>query len=162
MLSDKFIATLRSVVAQNKKLLERVPEDKFTWKPHERSTSLGRLAMHIAELPDWITRYMESDAFDFAAQPFKAVMPETHADIMEQHRISEEKAVAALSTKPDAFFDTGWQLKRGEHVISAVSRSEHIEKLFYHITHHRGQLTVYLRLLDVPLPNLFGPTADER
>jgi len=156
------VAALQVEADKTKKILSRIPEASLGWKPHEKSMSLGRLGMHIAELPDWITRCVDSECFDFAIGVPERIVADTHAQIMEKFEDSLEKAVAALQHTTDVMFAMHWQLKRGEQIIQDMPRTDVISNGLHHIIHHCGQLSVYLRMLDVPLPNMFGPTADER
>ncbi|MCL4540620.1 MAG: DinB family protein [Bacteroidetes bacterium] len=153
---------LQQQSANSKKVLERIPEAKLTWKPHEKSTQIGRLGMHIAELPNTIVRALETETFDFAASPFKPVFPNTAAEIIETFEKSLAKAVDALEKASDEQMAVVWKVTRGEQLIYEMPRSVVTRNTLNHIIHHRGQLTVYLRLLDIPVPGTFGPTADER
>jgi uncharacterized damage-inducible protein DinB len=155
-------AELQQQAANTKKLLERIPDDKLTWKPHEKSTQIGRLGMHIAELPNSITRALESTGIDFAAAPFKPVFPNTTAEILDTFEKSLARAVEALAKASDKDMEVIWKARRGEQVIYEMPRASVVRRTLEHAIHHRGQLTVYLRLLDVPVPPTFGPTADER
>ncbi|MBS1771889.1 MAG: DUF664 domain-containing protein [Bacteroidetes bacterium] len=161
-LAQTLTKQLQIVAAGNKKILERVPQDKLNWQPHEKSMTLGRLAMHLAELPHWFNRCIESDHFDFAAHPFKPNIPETHAQIMEEYERKLPPAVEALSKVTDAQMDELWSLKRGDITVFTMPRVDYLLHAIEHMVHHRGQLSVYLRLLDVPVPGMFGPSADER
>jgi len=155
-------AELKQEAVNTKRMLERIPEDKLSWKPHEKSTALGRLAYHIAELPNWIIRAIEADGFDLA-ESGKPVVPETVKQIMEEYEELWPKAVALLETTSDEFLDTPWKLKRGGQIMWEAPRRVMIRNFgLNHIIHHRAQLGVYFRLLDVPLPPTYGPTADER
>ncbi len=153
---------LNTVASGNKKILERVPEDKLGWKPHEKSMTLGRLAMHLAELPHWINRCIESDHFDFATIPFTPNIPETHTQIMEEYERKLPLAIEVLSKVTETQMDEIWTLKRGDITIYQLPRIDYLLQALEHMVHHRGQLSVYLRLLDVPVPGMFGPSADER
>lgn len=153
---------LQQQAANTRKILERIPNDKLTWKPHEKSMAIGRLGMHIAELPNTIVRAIETKSFDFAATPFKPVFPNTTAEITETFEKNLVKAVEALEKFPDDQLSVIWRATRGEQLVWEMPRSEVIRNVLNHIIHHRGQLTVFLRLLDVPIPKTFGPTADER
>lgn len=148
--------------ANTKKILERIPEDKLTWKPHEKSTAIGRLGMHVAELPNTIVRAIETESFDFAATPFKPVFPNTAAEIIETFEKTLQKATEALEKATDDQLAVTWKASRGAQLVWEMPRRDVIRNTLNHIIHHRGQLTVFLRLLDVPIPKTFGPTADER
>lgn len=118
--------------------------------------------MHIAELPNSIVRAIETVDYDFAANPFKPVFPNTTAEIMDTFEKSLRKATDLLEKTPDDELPVMWKALRAGQLVWQMPRSAVIRNTLNHIIHHRGQLTVFLRLLDVPIPNTFGPTADER
>jgi uncharacterized damage-inducible protein DinB len=153
---------LQQQSANSKKVLERIPEAKLTWKPHEKSTQIGRLGMHIAEMPNTITRALETTGIDFAAIPFKPVFPNSTAEILDTLDKSLAKAVELLNKASDKDMGVIWKATRGDKVIYEMTRAAVVRRTLEHAIHHRGQLTVYLRLLDIPVPGTFGPTADER
>lgn len=155
-------AELGSLQTATRTLLERVPADKLTWKPHEKSMSLGRLAMHVAELPHWIVKAFEMPEFDFVKEGFAPNVPTEHAQILAMMDEIWPKALAHLNKALDADLEVMWTMRRGEHVIWSMTRAAMAKHHIKHMVHHRGQLSVYLRLLDVPIPELFGPTADTR
>jgi len=157
-----YLAELEQEAAKTKRILERIPADKLTWKPHEKSMTLGRLGMHIAELPNWIKSTVETEGFDFAKSAYKPLVPDTKEQILEQFERSLTTGVETLSKVTEDELRVTWKATRGEQVVFALPRSGMIRNNLSHIIHHRGQLSVYLRLLGVPLPNLYGPTADER
>ncbi len=161
-IAKDFSKELNQQAANTKKVLERIPENKLTWKPHEKSTAIGRLGMHIAELPNTIVRAVETESFDFAATPFKPVFPNTTAEIMETFEKALQNATDILEKAPDDQLAIMWKASRAGQLIWEMPRSAVIRNTLNHIIHHRGQLTVFLRLLDVPIPKTFGPTADER
>ena len=161
-IAKQFIAELQQQATDTRKLLERIPQDNLMWKPHEKSTQIGRLGMHIAEQPNSIVRALETEGIDYAAVPFKPVFPNTTAEIMDTFGKSLAHAVSALENYPDESLSVIWRARRGEQIIYEIPRSAVIRNTINHIFHHRGQLTVYLRLLGVPIPKTFGPTADER
>ncbi len=154
---------LEHEIATTRRMLERVPEEHLAWKPHEKSMSLGALASHIANLLWWQTLMLEHDEFDMAAPQPTVTAPESRAALLQE--FDEKVAVLreALAQTDEAALARPWTLRRGDHVIFiqpkiAVLRGFGIS----HMVHHRGQLSVYLRLLDVPVPPSYGPTADEQ
>jgi len=161
-LAQQFSAELQQQAENTKRVLERIPNDKLTWKPHDKSQTIGRLGMHLAEIPGYITRAIQTEEFDFAAVPFKPVFPNSTAEIMDTFEKTLAGAVDTLEKCTDDHMAGNWTTRRGEQIISKAPRSEVIRRALDHVIHHRGQLTVYLRLLDVPVPKTFGPTADER
>jgi uncharacterized damage-inducible protein DinB len=163
-IKDAFIAELKHEAGLTKKMLEKVPMDKADWKPHEKSMTLGRLATHVAETIHWIPAILQADEFDFASNP--SPKGHTAADSEELLMILDNnfnKAITALSQTDDETFNKTWSVKRGEHVLMTSSKKVAIRGwAFSHQFHHRGQLSVYLRLLDIPVPGMYGPSADER
>lgn len=160
---DALIAELKSESAMTKKILERVPIEKALWKPHEKSYTLGRLATHIAEIPQWITRVITIDDFDFVVQGFSRHIAESQQELMNIFQDKLDKAIADLETMNDEDFDNRWIIRRGEQLIGEMPKKVAIRSWgLSHFIHHRGQLSVYLRLLDIPVPGAYGPSADER
>ncbi len=154
---------LDNIVAGNKRVLERLPGDKLLWKPHEKSMTLGRLGQHLAELPHWFTRITQLDHFDFVRSgiPYPAP-PASVEEIMELWESKSAQAKQALAEAGAIDLDQKWEMRRDGAVISSTTRCDAYTTQLQHMVHHRGQLTVYLRLLDVPVPGLYGPSADER
>ena len=153
---------LDSIVQGNLRILQRIPGDKLLWKPHERSMSLGRLGQHLAELPHWMNRITESDHFDFVLSGYQAPAPPTSLqEIIDLHGTKYKAAEAALKQAGALEMETPWEVHRNGQMLSKTPRNQAIERQLQHMVHHRGQLTVYLRLLDVPIPGFYGPSADE-
>lgn len=160
--SQELIAQLDYLSPSTRKLLERVPEARFGWKPHEKSMSLARLAAHVAELPAWFASIMEHDQIDFATFVYKPLKPSSTAEIVTHFEEKSSAAKEAILAASDADFAQHYKICHGDTVYSQGTKAEIIRREMAHFVHHRGQLSVYLRMLDVPLPNLHGPTADER
>ena len=144
-------------------VLERLPADRFDWQPHPRSRSLAQLALHLAELPRWGAAVAAGAEFDLDQIPaIPATTPSSVAALVALFTTNVGEARRAVSSRTDAELLAPWTLRRGGEEVFTVPRMMAIRTvLLQHATHHRGQLTVYLRLLDVPLPPLYGPTADE-
>ena len=160
---DALIAELKHESSLTKKMLERVPLEKALWKPHEKSYTLGRLATHIAEIPQWISRVITIDDFDFLVQGFSRHTAESQAELMTIFHDKLDKAIADLETMVDEDFEKKWTLRRGDQIIRELPKRVAIREWgFSHFIHHRGQLSVYLRLLEIPIPGMYGPSADER
>lgn len=156
------IAELKMETASTKKMLERVPVDKNDWKPHEKSMKLGRLATHVAELPGWIAMTMSTDELDLSKMDYKAVMPVSTEDLLAKLDDNVNKALSVLENSSDEDFNKMWTLRNGDNVFFTMPRKAVIRSMAYsHHYHHRGQLSVYLRLLDIPVPGMYGPSADE-
>jgi uncharacterized damage-inducible protein DinB len=147
-----------------RKLLERVPEQDFAWKPHEKSYSLGALAAHLANIPNWVDISLNRDGFDTDAAPpiDRSRFPASRAILLETFDKNVADARAKLLAKLDPEFMTPWTFRSGGKVVFTMPKISVLRTfVMNHSIHHRGQLSVYLRLRDVPLPMMYGPTADE-
>ena len=159
---EALAAEMRQEAKTTRRLLERVPEGSFGWKPHEKSMTLGRLAAHVAELPELIIPALTRDELDFASGDFKPFTPETTAGLLEKFDRNIEAAAGLLEKQPDERMGDLWRLRNGDHILFQMPRASVVRFVgLNHVIHHRGQLSVYLRLLDVPLPSIYGPSADE-
>ena len=160
-INEKFLDELEREAGPTRKMLELVPLEKADWAPHKKSTPLGRLATHIAELTSWTTVTLDQNELDFAKMDYK---PKTASSNEELIAIFEEnlaKAEKSLKNATDAVFAEDWTLRNGEQIYFTMSKFHVLRSTcFNHLVHHRGQLSVYLRLLDIPLPGVYGPTAD--
>jgi uncharacterized damage-inducible protein DinB len=147
-----------------RKMLERVPLDKKDWKPHEKSMTLGRLASHVAEITHWISDIIHIDDFDFKKDfNFNTRTAATSEELLEIFQTTLDKAIKDLSTVDENELEKNWTVRRGEQIMFVTSKKISIRNwTMNHMIHHRGQLSVYLRLLDVPVPGMYGPSADER
>jgi len=152
--------------ASTRRALERVPEDQFAWKPHAKSMTLGRLATLFAELPFWAVNAVTKDEFDFVppgAPPFQPRTLESRARILALFDQNVQAARRTIAATSDADFAEPWALKSGGQVVWTKSKfAVYRTTVINHLVHHRGQLTVYLRPPDVPVPAIYGPTAEER
>jgi uncharacterized damage-inducible protein DinB len=158
-MSKSLAEELKQEAVATRKMLERVPQDAFDWKPHEKSTALGRLAGHIAELPGMIVPMVAMDEMSFS--DYKPFNPASVSELVETLDKNIAEAVELLKNQADEQLPKTWRIKSGEKVFLEMPRGEFIRWALSHIIHHRGQLSVYLRLRDVPLPPVYGPTADE-
>jgi len=144
------------------RLLARVPQSHLGWRPHERSMTLGQLATHIASLPFWVAAMVRDAAFDLADVPASVVEDPTVVAIVSRFDSAVADARRALAESTDARLLDLWTLRKDGHDVLVAPRVVALRtEGLYHLSHHRGQLTVYLRLLNVPLPPIYGPTADE-
>ena len=160
-LSQRLAPEFEREIKTTRKLLERVPMDKFTWTPHEKSMPLGRLASHIAEMPSWVTGTVQLEFMDIDAN-YKPWIAASHDELLSNFDSYAAEAGKALSGVSDEDLGKRWALRMGGQELFAGPREEVIRTLILsHIIHHRGQLSVYLRLLDVPVPSIYGPSADE-
>ena len=151
-------------LATTRRLLERVPEADFGWKPHEKSMTLGQLAGHVANLPFWLYATMTGDFYDLTAGDKEATLaaPETRQELLETFDDKAKKGRASLAAATDAQMMAPWALKNNGQELFSMPRVAVVRSfVMNHLIHHRGQLSVYLRLRDVPLPSMYGPTADE-
>lgn len=146
-------------MATTRKLLERVPSDKGAWKPHPKSFPLGHLAQLVAGMPGWLTNILHENAMNLAGTPGYTL--EKTETLVEQFDKNVKEARAALATVKDEDLQVEWSLKHGDKVLFSTPRIAVTRQTINHLVHHRGQLSVYLRMVDVPLPSIYGPTADE-
>ena len=152
------LAEFDQEMTSTRRLLERVPSDKAEWKPHAKSFALGHLAQLVSWMPGWITTTLRETELDLARASGYS-FERTEALLRDFDRNVRE-ARAGLESGAD--LRVPWSLKRGGQVLFTAPRGEVVRGHLSHLIHHRGQLTVYLRLLDVPLPSIYGPTADEK
>jgi len=148
--------------AQTRRSLERVPEDNFDWKPHEKSFSLHQLAAHIAEVAHWVPVTLNMDVFDVDA-PHERVVPETLEEILTHfdEGVAEARGLIEAATAEQLM--ATWSMKQGGEVVHSMPKAAVLRSfIFNHNVHHRAQLGVYLRMLDVPVPAIYGPSADEQ
>jgi uncharacterized damage-inducible protein DinB len=161
-LVDTLLPEFDHEMAITRTVLARVPEEKFDWKPHPRSFSLGVLATHLATLPTWGTETLTRAEIDIgASQQPPAALP-SRQEVLATFDTNVAEARAALADKTDAELMAMWSLKRNGRTIFSMPKTTVLRSfVLNHLVHHRGQLTVYLRLLDVPVPSIYGPSADE-
>ncbi len=160
-IADRFAAELKHEAGVARKLLERIPTEKFDWKPHEKSMTMGRLATHIVELIWWPQDIIAKPEFDFSSNT-RSFNPQTNAELLELFDKNLQSTIGSISTTSDEHFQENWTLRMGDHVILSMPRSQVIRTVILnHLIHHRGQLSVYLRLNDIPVPSIYGPSADE-
>jgi uncharacterized damage-inducible protein DinB len=164
-LSEMLLPEFDEEMVPTRKTLERVPEDKFGWKPHEKSMTMVRLATHVAELPSWAIFTIGKDSFDIAPkdgpayQPPKINLRQGLLDIFDKNIIAARAAIAGAT---DEHLMKPWSLLAGGQVIFTRQRFSVLRRtVIDHLVHHRAQLGVFLRLNNVPLPAIYGPSADE-
>jgi len=143
------------------RMLKVLPEAQFGWKPHEKSYTLGALANHIVELHNWVSAVLASDSLDFMS--YERPSYGSVSELISLLENGFETNKAALESLEEANYFSTWTLRAGEHVVLSLPKAGAIRFIITnHLIHHRGQLSVYLRLLDVPLPGIYGPSADEK
>jgi uncharacterized damage-inducible protein DinB len=161
-IASAFIAELEHEAATARKCLERIPAEKFDWKPHEKSMTFGALASHIAEMFSWTPATLEHPELDFAKMDYKPFEPQTTEELVEFFDKNVGEAVSTLRNSPDERFMETWSLKNGEQTYFTLPKVAVMRSfVMNHIVHHRGQLSVYLRMNDIPVPSIYGPSADE-
>jgi uncharacterized damage-inducible protein DinB len=145
-----------------RKMLSRVPADKFDWQPHEKSMKMMNLATHIAELPDWVSMAIKTDELDFAKNEYKPTIVSSTAELVDVFEKSLAGGRADLAATNEKILAEPWTLRMGEQVLMTSTKEETIRHTYCQMVHHRAQLGVYLRLLDIPIPGSYGPSADEQ
>jgi uncharacterized damage-inducible protein DinB len=163
--TELFLAELDREVARSRRALENVPEGKHDWKPHERSMVFGYLTEMVATIPNWITMIIKQDELDIApkggpSQPRQQM--NTSAEFLQALDKAAAGARVALRGTDEKHLKTHWRLLAGGQVVMETSRHEMIRDTINHWAHHRGQMTVYLRLMGAPVPALYGPSADDK
>lgn len=144
-----------------RKMLSRVPEDRLDWQPHPKSMTLRQLTTHIAELPTWVTMTLETSELDFATSEYKPKVVNNNGELMELFEDSLMDGKMHLVDTDEKELEKQWVMRNGEQIYSVSSKAEVLRMTYCQIVHHRAQLGVFLRLLDVPIPGSYGPSADE-
>ena len=143
-----------------RRVIERVPGDKAEWRPHPKSFPIGHLAQLLSWMPGWITNAVRETGLDLAtAGGYSFEKTETLLDTFDRN-VRDAREALAGATEED--FAVTWSLKHGDRILMSMPRGDVVRQTISHLSHHRGQMTVYLRLLDIPVPCIYGPTADER
>jgi uncharacterized damage-inducible protein DinB len=150
---DQEMASLRRV-------LERVPADKQDWKPHPKSFSMAHLGLLLAGMPGWFANMLTQTSLDLAAYP--GYSNKRTDELLAMFDKSVRESRAAIAASKDSDYAVMWSLKRGPMTLMTLPRMAVVRQTISHLSHHRGQMTVYLRLNDIPVPSIYGPTADER
>jgi uncharacterized damage-inducible protein DinB len=165
-LSQSFLSELDHEAATTRKCLERIPDDKLSWKPHEKSMTMGQLATHIAEMANWAVVTAKTDEFDMnppGGQPYQSPVMKSTKEVVSffDKNVAEAKTAISGVTDDSKWMET-WTLKNAGQTAMAMPRIACMRSfVLNHIVHHRGQLSVYLRENDIPVPSIYGPSADE-
>jgi uncharacterized damage-inducible protein DinB len=159
---NALVAELNNELPITRRVLERVPSDKLAWQPHAKSMSLGQLAQHVALIPGNMARLSQQDGVDMATRKMEYAAGESAAAILATFDASASAALAIVSGLDDGTANATWRMAFGDREVFTVPRIAMLRTmLMHHMIHHRGELVVYLRLLDVPVPVVYGKSADE-
>ena len=156
-----YLKELDETAVTTRKMLERVPSDKFDWQPHPKSMSVKKLATHIAELPSWISMALTTDELDFAENPYTPEDVKDTSELLAYFEQSLQNGRKHLTDEYENVLDKNWTLRNGQQVYSVEPKADVIRMSLNQIVHHRAQLGVFLRLLNIPIPGSFGPSADD-
>lgn len=163
-MNQAFLQELENEMANTRKTLERVP-DNMDWTPHPKSMTMGKLAQHLAEIPDWVTKTIAADSYDLSpvgAPPYKPEPVKSGKEALAMFDKNLAEAKAALASTNDADLMKPWSLKMAGNTLMTMPRAVVIRNfVLNHNVHHRAQMGVYLRLNDIPVPSIYGPSADE-
>ena len=161
-IAQGIIAEFTFETANTRKMLERLPEERFDWQPHEKSMTLGRLATHLAEIPDWHTVILDQDELDMAGSDYTPVTVGSVAELLELFDRNVAAFIDGMTGRSNEQMLADWTFRMGETVFGTQPKVAALRSfVLNHSVHHRGQLSVCMRLLDLPLPQVYGPTADD-
>jgi uncharacterized damage-inducible protein DinB len=158
---NTFLKELELEALTTRKMLACVPNDKFDWKPHPKSMTIRQLATHIAELPSWVGMTLTTDELDFAANPYVAEKVDSTAELLDYFERMLADARMHLKNGDESTLGKLWTLRNGDIIYSTEPKQDVLRMAFSQIIHHRAQLGVFLRLLNVKIPGSYGPSADE-
>jgi uncharacterized damage-inducible protein DinB len=158
-LHKEFLKELVAEAEASRKCLERIPEKLYNWKPHERSMAMRSLTYVVADIPRWIQHIVETPEIDFAN--YNNNQPKTTSEMVEHFDVNLKDAKRALEHTTDESLSETFSLKNKGQVLMSMPKKEFIAQSINHLVHHRGQLTVYMRLNNIPVPSIYGPSADE-
>lgn len=159
---QSFLKELEHESIGTRKMLALVSQENLQFKPHEKSMVLKDLAIHIADLPTWITLALTSDELDFAVSPYNPTDCNSADELLKYFNKNVSEASSLIAEKSDALLEELWTLKNGEMIYMQLTKLDTIRHSFSQLIHHRAQLGVYLRLLNIPIPGVYGPSADEQ
>lgn len=159
-INEGFVAEIKQEAVATRKMLERVSADTFDWKPHEKSMTMKRLAVLVADMFGWFVFEIEADELDFA-KGYDQPDPKSADELVAVFDQKLAAGIKSLENADDAVFAERWKLRTGDKVHMETSKLEIVRQTINHMIHHRGQLSVFLRLKDIPVPSIYGPSADE-
>jgi uncharacterized damage-inducible protein DinB len=157
-----FLKELEQEAKTTRKMLACVPEEKYDWKPHEKSMTMQRLATHIAELPGWVSMAINTDELDFSNNKYEPKVIKNNKELIQYFEKSLADAIIDLNKVEDAILSRKWILRNGDTIYNTSTKGDTIRVAISQTIHHRAQLGVYLRLLNIPIPGSYGPSADEQ
>lgn len=161
-IAETFLLDFDHEIANTRRTLERIPENDPQWKPHEKSMAIGRLALHTARLPEFCTMMLTTDEMDLAQRKFPDFTFQSTAHLLSELERTAAEAKSHILAASDEHLRKNWKLRFGDRTFVDAPRMALYRTMFLnHMVHHRAQLGVYLRLLNIPVPGLFGPSADE-
>lgn len=156
-----FLDEMEREALTTRKMLDRVPDEKFDWKPHEKSMSLAQLVTHVAEIPSWYSLVLDTPELNFATTPYEAPAVKTKTELLSFFEKNLDTGRKALTNRDDSALDGTWTMRDGETIFFTERKDIVLRETFSQVVHHRAQLGVYLRLLNIPIPGSYGPSADE-
>jgi uncharacterized damage-inducible protein DinB len=156
-----FEKQLKEEIAKTRKMLEIVPDDQYDWKPHPKSMSVRNLSTHIAELPTWIPLAIDTDVLDFATGDYKPTLIDNTKDLLKIFDENQQTAFDGLAKTTDEYLQNPWTMRNGDQVYFTITKEDVVRMAISQMIHHRAQLGVFLRLLNIPIPGPYGPSADE-
>ena len=159
-LADLYSKELKAEAPASRKCLERIPVSLFDYKPHEKSMALGYLALLVAEIPNWIAFIVEKGEIDFGT--FAHFQPKSTEELVKHFDENMQAALNALKGMTNEQFNESFALKNQGQLLFSSSKKDNVSSSINHMVHHRGQLTVYMRLNDIQVPSIYGPSADEK
>jgi uncharacterized damage-inducible protein DinB len=159
-ISETLLPEFDQEMAATRRVLERVPDDNPDWKPHPKSFSMAHLAQLLSWMPGWITNALTETRLDLSSAGGYSNQPT--ASLLDAFDKNVREAREAIENAKDADYDIPWSLTMGDRVLMTMPRGAVVRQNISHLSHHRGQMTVYLRLRDIPVPSIYGPTADEK
>lgn len=161
--ADSIYTDMDNEMKSTRRMLERFPEGHNDWRPHAKSQTLAKLASHVAELPLFAKKIVTTDSMDFMKGEYVSHSCNSKAELLDLFDSSSDELRTALSASDTAALDRPWTLRKGEHIAGEGRKCDLIRSMaLNHMVHHRAQLGVYYRMLDIPIPGLYGPSADEK
>ena len=157
---SSFLREMEKESITTRKMLSIVPEDKFDWQPHPKSMTVRQLATHIAEMPTFASLAVTTDELDFNVQPYQPVQINNKEELLQYFETTLADSKAHLAAANERILPETWTMRAGDNIYAQLSKEEAVRMSFSQIVHHRAQLGVFLRLLDVPIPGSYGPSAD--